>query len=246
MKERELPPAQRPRRLKIALCCGYRTACPELVAWCFQAGVELATRWREYNLQPSGVDFGFYLSSRILMNRNLAAADAIDGDLLLFVDPDMVPDIGFGTTYRLPDAIANRQKRFLESSLLFLSRHPASIVGAPAIRDGDLEYNVFVHDENGQRRITRAEAEQRLASPCIEEVAAVGTGLMLIDMAAIRRLTPPWFNDVYDDGMMTSLHASQDVWFCDRARQAGCHIFCNWYAPCGHVKSQVLVPGVSA
>lgn len=57
------------------------------------------------------------------------------------------------------------------------------------------------------------------------ECFAVGTGLMLVDMAVFRALPQPWFAVTHlPDG---SLEYGEDVWFCRQARKHGFSVWCD-------------------
>lgn len=64
---------------------------------------------------------------------------------------------------------------------------------------------------------------------------AVGTGFMLIKMSVFEKLSEPWFffrDYIKDDGgreMMT-----EDVYFCEKANEAGFEVWCDPQIPMGH------------
>lgn len=169
-------------------------------------------------------------SPRILLNRNLIVKSALESkcDFLLMVDPDMQPDF-----------LANELGAidFWKSSFEFMLRNRGCVIGAPACsgypkRDPcvwrlDPEMDKVV-------RVTREEAGRQ--RPCLEQVSAIGTGLMLIDMQIFDKLEQPWFDDVYLDKSKTRLTMSQDVWFCRQVNKAEFPVFCNWSAWAAHWK----------
>jgi len=58
------------------------------------------------------------------------------------------------------------------------------------------------------------------------EVAGLGCGLMGIDMKIVPGLKRPWFfYEPFVEGETTP--KSEDIWFCDRAREAGFKIWCD-------------------
>lgn len=72
------------------------------------------------------------------------------------------------------------------------------------------------------------------------ECHAVGTGLMLIDLAQLKDLETPWFKmDLADDGV--GLTQSEDVWFCERVRKFGKKVVCNSKIKTSHAHEQSLV-----
>lgn len=180
-------------------------------------------------------------SSRIMLNRNSIAQDALERgvDFLLMIDPDMKPDI-----------YLNRRKAakpFFHSSLQHLLDNPFGVVAAPAICDPPkCLTNVFVRDEETgkARRMTHEEAAARQRNPAIEQVVAIGTGIMLIHMPIFRSLEAPFFFDDYNSDC-TNLERSQDINFTSRCTEAGIPVWCNHYAFAGHDKHVMLeCPGI--
>ena len=72
-----------------------------------------------------------------------------------------------------------------------------------------------------------------LPSDGLVEVAAVGTGGMLIRSEVFRALEYPWF----EHG-----RASEDLIFCDRARDAGFQIYCDLGSRLGHFTVSAIWP----
>lgn len=182
-----------------------------------------------------------------MLNRNAAAKAAVENaaDFLLMLDPDMVPDVAFTEEHAWINKHMHEDAMpFLPSSLSFALQNPGAIIGAPAVREGDRQINVFFksNQENQIRPLTSEEVNGRLSSPVIEEVEAIGTGLILIDCLVFKRIPPPWFCDLYSSDVMDHLSMSQDVWFCNKAREYGFKIYCNWKAPAGHIKTHVMLP----
>jgi hypothetical protein len=202
---------------------------PDVGDFMFELGVWAAKT-------PSVGDVVLYTahSSRILMNRNMFAHDALKAgvDFLLMIDPDMRPDL-----YRDRPGM----QRFMVSSWQHALENPGSVIGAPAV-GGSPKYdtNVFIAGEEHARRMTHAEVLERQRNPCIEQVHAIGTGLILIDMLVFRRLAIPFFDDVYENPEKTKLAKSQDVVFTEACTKAGFPVWCNHYAWAGHHKDELL------
>ena len=57
----------------------------------------------------------------------------------------------------------------------------------------------------------------------IEEVAQVGTGIILIDLDAIRHLPDPLFDTPWVDSIKS--HLGEDYYFCQKARQYGVKVY---------------------
>lgn len=179
------------------------------------------------------------VSSRILLNRNIIMAEAIkqECDFLLMIDPDMSPDMYGRGEDRKPFV-----RDFLESSFKFLLENPFNIIAAPASGDPPKRLvNVFTTNLDGTaRRMTHTETRDRWLNPSIEQVHAIGTGLILIHMPVIKVLEQPYFDDVYANVEKTELSLSQDIYFTQNLTLAGVGVFCNWYSFAGHIKSDVL------
>ncbi len=177
-------------------------------------------------------------SSRILLNRNQMAQTALKGgfDYLLMADPDHAPDMYVGKAGH-PEAAP-----FVAMATKFMIEHPFSVIGAPALSDhGQQLVNVFVPDEKLEaRRLTHAEAAARHAKPHIEQVTAIGTGAMMLDVNVFRRLPHPYFNDLYSDETHTELSVSQDIYFTSQCTNSGIGVYACWYSWWGHHKSKIL------
>lgn len=180
----------------------------------------------------------------ITMTRNQmfldAAADQVD--LLLIVDSDMAPDVELGVD---PGA-----KPFLESSLEFLLNHEGPCVIAAPYCGPPPHENVYVFqwaNKQGDHpdadwQIVQFTREQAAVMTGIHETAALPTGLMLIDMRALRRLPanhPPTYYE-WTDGWETHKASTEDCTFSRDLSLAGVKLYCNWDAWAGHVKRKVV------
>lgn len=172
-------------------------------------------------------------SPRILLNRNMIVEAAINGgaDFLLMVDPDMEPDY-------LSVRGENGAFDFWRSSFGFMLQNPGCVIGAPALSGHpSYEPNVWrLSPEGIPVKVTPREAARQ--KPCIEEVFAIGSGLMLIDLSIFSRLPQPWFDDIYEDKKKTKLKISQDFYFCRSCGRAEIPVLCNWAAWSRHWKYQ--------
>jgi hypothetical protein len=204
------------------------------------------------------------------MLRNLAveAAQLYGVDLLLIMDSDMNPDAYLHTNSR-KIGIEPAAKAFWESSLEFvLSSKEPCVVAAPYCGPGRYQ-NVYVFQWSTLRNddsasnlklemFTREEAARRGG---IEEVAAVPTGLCLIDMRIFRNLPVPYFYYEWNGdglkcevckqrkpGKQTQKASTEDVtwsrdisllWRATKGRMGG-RIYCNWDAWAGHWKMQCI------
>jgi O-methyltransferase len=184
----------------------------------------------------------------ITMVRNQACKMALDHgvDVLLMVDSDQIPDL-----YLNRDPTA---KPFFESSLDFLYRHHGPcVIGSPycgpephPVSGG--ESNVYVFRWKGNTNdaetlipalqpYSREEAEAMLG---ISEVAALPTGLVMIDTRIFRELPPPWFHYEYKDEYETEKASTEDVVFTRNCSLMGFSQYCNWDAWAGHGKPTIV------
>jgi hypothetical protein len=174
-------------------------------------------------------------SNRIALARNQIAKAAIDGgyDLLLMIDPDMVPDC-------IPGA-----PTFLKSSLDWMLpqfdftpagqyRAPAFIIGAPYC-GGWPKFDVQVWEHGGGvRPVIRYDRRRAAEMKGIGTVDAVGTGLLLMPVELVRSLSGPWFYDSYGSVDQLDLISTQDFSFCQHVRTSFGRVYCNWDCWAGH------------
>ena len=162
---------------------------------------------------------------------------------LLFVDPDMEPDIEEGRA-------DGKALPFFQSSLNMLEKLKAGkiegmpegslgIIGAPALSGPpDFMVNVQMPDDDVKCKYRRATIEEAIAkTSMIERVVAIGTGLMLIPMAVFDKAKTPYFEDKYNDPLKRFVYSSQDTSFCFNCNNNGVSVWCNWYAWARHWKT---------
>ena len=181
-------------------------------------------------------------SHRILDTRNTYVEMAKETECthLLFLDPDMEPDVEVGhdaqalpffdTSWRFIQQVANGQVERLPSGSL-------AVVGAPATSGPpDFKINVFPSDDDGNI-YQHSPLDVIEKKGHFERVAAVGTALMLIPMEAFDLIEPPYFDDLYTDQKKCGVSQSQDVYFCLKCADKGISIWCNWYSWARHYKT---------
>lgn len=199
---------------------GWQLEAPTVGTWLFMLGAKL----RDYP-EIKAILGGHYCQPRIHLSRNWLVRDARqDGAThLLMVDPDMWPD-------RYADQTG---KFFFTEAWKFALEHPGCVYAAPYCgRPPEMPIHVFgVNRENKMVRLQRDQARQMRGW---HQVAAVGTGLMLIDMKIFDRLQTPYFADVYHDETQSELKNSQDIWFAQQCSKAGVPIFVNFDTPAAH------------
>jgi hypothetical protein len=175
----------------------------------------------------------------ITMTRNAACLKARKqgADYLLMLDNDMAPDHE-GTA------------PFWDSSWEFLLRHRdrPGMIAAPYCGPPPHE-NVYVfrwrnpannHPDDPDFKLeqyTREEAAERIG---IEEVAALPTGLLLMDIRALDAVAPPWFYYDYPDDYQAQKASTEDVVFTRNCSFAGVPVYCNWDSWAGHVKQRIV------
>jgi hypothetical protein len=186
-------------------------------------------------------------NNRIYAARNSAVeeAKARKCDFLLFCDPDMRPDACLDVHGPNNPDLRSWARPFLQSSMELMHNEYCGVIGAPAVTGPpDCKVNVFVqrHDQSFSR-ITREEYAQ--VEPCFMQVAAIGTGLMLIDMEVFNVLKPPYFADQLNPtpgDPHTDVLKSQDSVFCLKCNEAKIPVFANFFSPAGHHKTDCYLP----
>lgn len=186
----------------------------------------------------------------ITMVRNKCVLEALDRkvDLLVMIDSDMYPD-------RLNLSVTSEQP-FWESSFDWWYKrydYGPSIIAAPYVGPPPHELPYIFRWRTREtlnpnpdwqlEMFTREEAAERSG---IEEVAALPTGLILIDMRLFTgfsardgrtlKLPPPWFEYEWTDKTKSHKASTEDVYFTRNASMMGCPCFVNWDAWAIHWK----------
>lgn len=185
----------------------------------------------------SEVQHIFVDDTPITMSRNRVLKIAKQGgvDLVCMIDSDMKPDL--------------HGKPFWDSSLEFMLQHEGPcVVGAPYCGPPPNE-NCYIF-RWGKRQsdhpgvdmcidqYTREEAAGRAG---FEEVAALPTGLVLIDMRALVCIPPPWFEYEYEDPPYNTVKSTtEDVFFTRNLSLAGVPQYVNWDCWAGHMKTKCV------
>lgn len=180
------------------------------------------------------------------MSRNRALKHALDNkfDFAVFVDSDMFPD--YEQAQRERDS---RARPFFPDALNYAldPAHPASCIGVPYC-SAPPEEQVLVmlwsqqetNDPDGKIRLDKYTREETIGKYGFEEVAALGTGLLLIPMRIIKQLPPPWF--FYESGAIewTQKDSSEDVVLTRDLSLAGIPQIVYWSAWAGHWKMKLV------
>lgn len=185
-----------------------------------------------------GYMMAFCNKSRIHNSRNGFVDTAIKDkyDWLLFVDPDMYPDMYF----RPEHGHSNQHgdiRQFFPTAMGFMLQNPdVGVVAAPACAGPpELYVNIYIpHIKGGHVKLPRDEAAEM--KPCMLKVGAIGTGLMLIRMSIFEKMKPPYFADTYRNEDQVDVSIGQDCYFCERVIEAGYGVYANMYSWAGHWK----------
>ena len=161
-------------------------------------------------------------------NRAVVTMRQDEADVLFMIDADMVPNPGFWG-----------------AALAVLAEHPAAIVASPYCgqrQHGSFEHGHRVHVLTGctngkYERIGPGRAARRSG---VEEVLAVGTGLVAVGKTAFDLVAPPWFDFRYTTPEHVTIARSEDFGFCVRLREAGGRVFCDWDHWSGHAKESII------
>lgn len=215
----------------------------------------------------------------MIRNRCIETALSLKVDLLLIIDSDMKPD-AYWHLNKNKKGIDLNAKPFFESSLDFMigRRHREPCVVCAPYCGSTPNENVFVFhwgNNSSEKAASHPNADCKLmqysrdaaaAKGGIEEVAAIPTGLCLIDMRVFQGMSHPHFYYEWDgDGPKCELcglrkpgkrmqkASTEDVaWSRDIAMnwiasdgESGGRLYCNWDAWAGHWKlSCVGKPGL--
>ncbi len=175
----------------------------------------------------------------ITMTRNKVCKLALEAhcDLILMIDSDMKPD-----------DVLPRSRPFWETSLDFMLNHPGpSCVAAPYCGPPPHE-NVYIFhwmkhqndNPNVDLKLEQYSREQAFMMAGIQEVAALPTGLFLLDTRALKYLKKPWFDYEYTDEYHTEKATTEDVYFTRNLSLAGVPVYCNWDSWAGHWKRKLV------
>lgn len=91
----------------------------------------------------------------------------------------------------------------------------------------------FSGDKGLRRRLILENQE-----PGLVPVHSMGTAGMLVKREVFETLTDPW----YEYGQIDSAQLTEDLYFCDKAREAGYQIHCDTSLPLGHITTATVWP----
>ena len=172
------------------------------------------------NLDTDGLDVEFaYADGRgvygVAQARNCVAKKAVEGgyDYLFSIDSDtIVPS----------DALK-----------LLLDPEADIVLGIYRYKNesGDAPFFKFVPDEDGSNKWKWDEIP-----PERFDVIQAGLGCALIKTSVFKRLEKPWF---HWDERPSGCHTGEDIWFCNKAQNAGYKIVADGRVKCKHAGRKV-------
>jgi hypothetical protein len=233
-----------------------RSENPAIADWLVETVVKMKADERIGEIIPWRLD-----DTPITMGRNrcIEWALASEIDFLLLIDNDMEPDAHLrGGMSPLP--VHPEAKPFWDTSFDFLlAKRRASelaVVAAPYCGPPPHE-NVYIfhwstlESDNDAAPFSLGQYSREHADAMrgIQEVAALPTGLMLLDMEGVKRLEPPYFYYEWPDERAQEKASTEDVTFTRDLSLQGVSQYCNWDAWAGHWKRKcvgrpvILPPG---
>ena len=132
---------------------------------------------------------------------------------------------------------------FMDSDMVFpdgtlerLLAHDVDIVGGFYVRkrSGFLPNAFQLGERPNGKYITEWVTEYK-------EVEGIGTGCLLIKREVFKKIKCPWFEYKWN-GEPNGKMVTEDLVFCDKAKESGFKVYCDGTIHCGHVGSMVIWP----
>lgn len=209
---------------------------PDVTDWMIETVIEAS---RDDRIEE--MKFARIADTPITMTRNRAVkvAKEIGADLLVMVDSDMAPDLYKKDEQATP---------FWKTAFDFWWNYPGPcIIAAPYCGPPPnescyvFEWQTRQNDViDGEGKIAMIPREAAAAKRGIGRVAALPTGLMLIDMKAFEGLKEPYFYYEMDDYTCSGKASTEDVTFTRDADFAGVPLYCTWDSWAGHWKRKCV------
>ena len=166
-------------------------------------------------------------------NRALKRAQELNLQFAVFIDSDMWPDYEF-LHNQGQESPEKGVQQFLPAALEFALQHDGPcVVGAPYCTSPPEErvlvmrwVTVETGAPAGNAQIKSVDRGEASLMRGFEEVAALGTGLLLIDMRAIQLLPKPWFSYEFKDDAKTEKASTEDIVFTRDLHLLGVPQFC--------------------
>lgn len=214
--------------------------------WLVQTMVRLKTD-PKFTSRLHDVWLNSYADTPITMTRNLAVKDARQSgaDILVMLDSDMHPDVHLGEH---ADAVP-----FMDAAFDFIyeryDRGP-HVVGVPYGGSPPFE-NCFEfvwrrHANLGHEapfELDQYKREEVMYLSGIQEVAALGTGIIMYDMRAFDLIEPPYFQYEWTDATASKKASTEDVQNTRDISLAGIQrlgynpVHVAWSSWAGHLKT---------
>jgi len=180
-------------------------------------------------------------------NRALKRAQELNLQFAVFIDSDMWPDYEF-LHNQGQESPEKGVQQFLPSALEFALQHDGPcVVGAPYCTSPPEErvlvmrwVTVETGAPAGNAQIKSVDRGEAVLLRGFEEVVALGTGLLLIDMRAIELLPKPWFSYEFKDDAKTEKASTEDIVFTRDLHLLGVPQYCFWNAWSGHWKTKMV------
>jgi hypothetical protein len=222
----------------------------EIANWLVQTALCLETHPRVSRLSHNIVTG--YPTSRV-RNQILVTARRIGANFVCMIDDDMIPDVHSPNRASGYDHLAMHadQQNFFPSALEFALDHngPCAIAapycaGPPGERVLVSRFRADETDDPSSpargvslKCFGREEAAERRG---IEMVSSLPTGLILIDMRALRFLTPPWFSYEYKTDIQDELASTEDTVFSRNLAYVGVPQYTTWQSWAAHAKMKIV------
>lgn len=227
-----------PYKIMLARFPGQAQEHPASSTWCMKALLEMAFDER---IGRDNIHLFWKADTPITMVRNQCVLEAqkLGIDYLLMIDADMAPDSLVG--------IEAGAKPFWRTAWeLMLSRRHLSpcCIAAPYVGPSPEEvvYVAEFTDMNlGPDPIPRLGNIPRLAAAQrsgVQEVAALATGLMLIDMRVFGHLPQPWFDYEWEDKSQSRKATTEDYYFTRNCGFLGYPQIILWDCWADHLKTK--------
>jgi hypothetical protein len=174
----------------------------------------------------------------ITMTRNRVLKQALDlgFDHVLMLDSDMRPDL------------YPAMPGFWKEAWSFARQHQGPCLIAAPYCGPPPDECVYVFqwtrrqegNPNPDFHLQLFTREQAALKKGIEEVAALPTGLILIDLRVCSRVKPPWFRYEWTDVYEQQKASTEDVYFTRNCSLSGIPVYVTWDAWAGHWKRKLV------
>lgn len=178
-------------------------------------------------------------------NRALKRAKELGLHFALFIDADMWPDYEW-----LHNNCTETEsiKQFLPHALEFALAHDGPcVIGAPYCcsppEERVLVMKWAVKETDNPSMVAQIASYTRdevIPKTGFESVAALATGLLLVDMRALDVLPEPYFSYQFKDDARTEKASTEDVVFTRDLHCLGVPQYCFWSSWAGHWKSKMV------